>query len=52
MSHRHSIFCILPPYMLEQIAQRGTTGQRQFAARTLALSRLIREKRRGLALLP
>lgn len=50
MSHRHSIFCILPPYMLEQIAQRGTTGQRQFAARTLALSRLIREKRRGLVL--
>lgn len=50
MSHRHSIFCILPPYMLEQISQRGTSGQRQLAARALASSRLIREKRRGLAL--
>ena len=50
MSHRHSIFCILPPYMLEQIAQRGTSGQRQMAARTLASSRLIRDKRRSLAL--
>ncbi len=50
MSHRHSIFCILPPYMLEQIAQRGTTGQRQTAVRTLATSQLIREKRRALAL--
>jgi Zn-dependent metalloprotease len=50
MSHRHSIFCILPPYMLEQIAQRGTSGQRQTAARTLASSQFIREKRRSLAL--
>ncbi len=50
MSHRHSIFCILPPYMLEQIAQRGTSGQRQTAARTLGSSRLIRDKRRERAL--
>ena len=50
MSHRHSIFCILPPYMLEQIAQRGTSGQRQTAVRTLAASQLIREKRRSIAL--
>ena len=50
MSHRHSIFCILPPYMLDEIAQRGTSAQRELAIRTLASSRLIRERRRGLAL--
>ncbi|MBC7878512.1 MAG: M4 family metallopeptidase [Anaerolineales bacterium] len=50
MSHRHSILCILPPYMLEQIAQRGTSGQRQTAARSIAASQQIRNKRRGLSL--
>lgn len=50
MSHRHSIFCFLPPHMLDQIAQNGTSGQREFAVRTLASSRLVREKRRDLAL--
>lgn len=50
MSHRHSIFCILPPHMLDQIAQRGTSAQRAFAERTLASSRQIRERRLGVAL--
>ncbi len=45
MSHRHSIFCILPPHMLDQIAQNGTSAQREMAARTLASSQLLREKR-------
>jgi Zn-dependent metalloprotease len=49
MPHRHSIFCILPPYMLERIAQHGTSEQRQTAARTLASSRLIRDKRQDVA---
>lgn len=49
MSHRHSIFCILPPYMLEQIAQHGSSEQRQTAVRTLASSRLIRDKRQDIA---
>ena len=45
MSHRHSIFCILPPHMLDQIVQNGTSAQREIAARTLASSQLLREKR-------
>ena len=50
MSHRHSIFCILPPYMLEQIAQNGTSEQVSLATQTLTASQLIREKRQSLAL--
>ena len=45
MSHHHSIFCILPPHMLDQIVQNGTSAQREMAARTLASSQLLREKR-------
>ncbi|MCX6060173.1 MAG: M4 family metallopeptidase [Chloroflexi bacterium] len=45
MSHHHSIFCILPPHMLDQVAQSGTTAQRDMAARTLAASRQIRDRR-------
>ena len=26
--HRHTIFCILPPYLLGSIAQNGTSAQR------------------------
>ena len=49
MSHRHSIFCILPPHMLEQVAQNGSSAQRDMAARTLSASRQIREKRLSMA---
>jgi Zn-dependent metalloprotease len=45
MSHRHSIFCILPPHMLDQVAQNGTNEQREMAARTLATSQHLRDKR-------
>jgi Zn-dependent metalloprotease len=45
MSHRHSIFCILPPHMLDQVAQNGTSEQREMAARTLATSQHLRDKR-------
>ena len=48
MPHRHSIFCILPPHMLDQVAQRGSPMQREIAQRTLASSQLIREKRHSL----
>ena len=50
MSHRHSIFCILPPYMLDQIVQNGSNAQSDLATQTLASSHVIREKRQGLAL--
>jgi len=49
MSHRHSIFCILPPHILEQVTQNGSTTQREMAARTLATSAQIREKRLNLS---
>lgn len=49
MSHRHSIFCILPPHMLDQVAQSGTPAQREMAARTLATSTQIRDKRVNLS---
>jgi Zn-dependent metalloprotease len=50
VSHRHSIFCILPPHMLDQIVQNGSSEQSDLAAQTLAASRAIREKRQSLAL--
>ena len=45
MSHRHSIFCILPPHMLDQVAQNGTSAQREMAVRTLATSQRVRDNR-------
>lgn len=45
MSHRHSIFCILPPHMLDQIAQNGTPEQRDLALRNIASSGHIRAQR-------
>ena len=45
MPHRHSIFCILPPYMLDQVAQNGTSAQREMAVRTLATSQRVRDNR-------
>lgn len=50
MSHRHAIFCILPPHILDQIAQKGTSAQRDLAARTLAGSQRVRERRVSAAL--
>jgi Zn-dependent metalloprotease len=41
-SHRHSIFCILPPYILRQIAQNGTPQQRADALQTLATDQTFR----------
>ena len=33
--HRHSIFCVLPPYMLREIAENGTKEQANAAMQTL-----------------
>ena len=33
--HRHSIFCILPPYLLLEISQHGSPAQRAAATQTL-----------------
>jgi len=44
-AHRHSIFCILPPHIVEAIAQRGTAQQRARALRTLATDNTLRALR-------
>jgi Zn-dependent metalloprotease len=44
-SHRHSVFCILPPHVLRSIAERGNAEQRAAAARTLALDATFRALR-------
>jgi Zn-dependent metalloprotease len=38
----HSIFCVLPPYILRQIALNGTPQQRQDALETLAVDNTFR----------
>jgi Zn-dependent metalloprotease len=48
-SHRHSIFCILPPYMLQELARNGTAAQREMALRNLTLGEQIREDRENLS---
>jgi Zn-dependent metalloprotease len=40
--HRHSIFCILPPYILHEIAQNGTPQQRADALQTLSTDHTFR----------
>ena len=49
MSHRHSIFCILPPHMLQEIVRRGSLVQRDLAIRNLTISAEVRGYRQGLA---
>ena len=44
-AHRHSIFCILPPYVLNQIAQNGTPQQRNDALATLSTDQTLRALR-------
>ena len=45
MHTRHSIFCITPPHMLEQIMLNGTPEQRSFAQNNVAVSADVRAKR-------
>jgi Zn-dependent metalloprotease len=44
-STRHPILCILPPYILRAIAERGTPEQRASATQTLALDMTLRALR-------
>ncbi|WP_338761565.1 M4 family metallopeptidase [Massilia sp. METH4] len=43
--HRHSIHCILPPYILSQIAKNGNDPQRRFAVDTLSVDVSFRQFR-------
>lgn len=51
-SHRHSIHCILPPYILKSIAQNGTPEQRREALSSLSVDTTIRAMRAERALIP
>ena len=48
--HKHShINCIVPPYMLKNIATKGTEAQKNLAISTLKMSEQMRGKRSALA---
>jgi Zn-dependent metalloprotease len=43
--HRHSIFCIVPPHVLREVARNGSAAQRNAALDTLALDGTMRAQR-------
>jgi len=43
--HRHSVFCIIPPFMLREIARNGSPSQRDMAIQALIASERIRGQR-------
>jgi Zn-dependent metalloprotease len=47
-THRHAIFCILPPHILRAIAQNGRPQQRARALQTMATDNTFRSLRAGL----
>src|ERR1051325_9093022 len=49
--HRHSIFCVLPPHVLLEIAKNGTAEQRNHALATLDLDSSVRVSRITLSLM-
>jgi len=48
--HRHSIYCILPPHILINIARNGTSEEREFALKALASDQTIRTSRLAFSL--
>ena len=50
-AHRHSIFCILPPHILTELAKNGTPEQRDYALRALDLDATLRTTRLTTSLL-
>jgi Zn-dependent metalloprotease len=51
LGHRQSIFCIVPPHVLHEMARRGSAAQRDTALKTLALDGTHRSRRLTLQLL-
>ena len=47
--HRHSIFCILPPYLLRSVLMNGTKEQKEAAYATLGVDNTFRAMRAQLA---
>ena len=50
--HRHSIYCILPPHMIRNIALNGTAKQRLVAMKTIGADMTFRTLRASVAQLP
>jgi Zn-dependent metalloprotease len=50
MRHQCSVLCITPPHMLQEIALKGTTLQREAALRTIIASEQMRGQRRAIRL--
>jgi hypothetical protein len=50
-ANRHSIWCVLPPHILHEIAKRGTPAQREFAVDTLGADHSFRSGRAAFQLL-
>jgi Zn-dependent metalloprotease len=48
-SHRNPLHCILPPYMLEEIAKNGTPDMQAQAAATLATTKMMINQRAAAA---
>jgi Zn-dependent metalloprotease len=48
MDNRHSIYCILPPHILEQIAENGSAGQQEKARQTIVMTEQMRGVRRAM----
>lgn len=48
-SHRHSLLCILPPYLLHAVLRNGTPAQRAAASATLASDATFRQLRATLS---
>ena len=46
---RNPLFCVIPPYMLEKIAENGTAQQRVWAERTLVTTAALRDHRQTVA---
>lgn len=46
---RNPLFCVIPPYMLERIAENGTPQQRAWAERTLITTATLRDHRQTVA---
>lgn len=51
MHGHHSIFCITPPHMLQEIVRNGSSTQRDIALRTLITSEQMRGQRRIMKLM-
>ena len=49
--HRHSVYCILPPHVLHEMARRGNPAQRNIALKTLGLDGTHRAQRMTFQLL-